>query len=59
MHMKVTQMTHILAPGTLLLLAVSGFGQVGSSTPGWFEFDVPGLDAPDGSPADMGWPQWR
>lgn len=30
-------------------------GQVGATTPGWFVFDVPGLDAPDGSPADVSW----
>lgn len=30
-------------------------GQVDASTPGWFVFDVPGLDAPDGSPADISW----
>ena len=48
-------MTHALAPCAFLLLAVSCFGQVDSSTQGWFEFDVPGLDVPDGSPADMSW----
>lgn len=29
--------------------------QVDASTPGWFVFDVPGLDVPDGSPTDMSW----
>ena len=53
--MKVTPMNHILVSCTLLLLAAPSFGQVDSSTPGWFEFDVPGLDVPDGSPVDMSW----
>ena len=48
-------MTHVPAPCALLLLAVSCFAQVDSSTPGWFEFDIPGLDVPDGSPTDMSW----
>ena len=29
--------------------------QVNSSTSGWFIFDMPGLEVPDGSPVDMSW----
>ena len=45
---------HIPAFFSLTLLAVSCFGQVDSSTPGWFEFDVPGLGIIAASVLDMG-----
>ncbi len=44
---------HCLA-GLVLSLAVARCGaQVDAETPGWFEFAMPGLDAPDGTFADM------
>jgi hypothetical protein len=42
-----------LALAFAALFAFHAFGQVGTATPGWFVFDVPGLDVPANSPVDL------
>ena len=48
-------MLRLLVAVGVCVIATRCFAQVDSSTPGWFEFDVPGLDVPDGSPVDISW----
>jgi hypothetical protein len=42
-----------LCAGLLLAASGAGYGQVAPGTPGWFEFDVPGLAAPEGAEVDL------
>lgn len=42
-----------LALALATLFAFHAFGQVDTATPGWFVFDVPGLEVPEGSPVDL------
>ena len=37
----------------LALIAVAARSQVDETTPGWFAFDMPGLDAATGTPVDL------
>lgn len=48
-------MKRVLIVFGLGVVAFQCGAQVSTSTPGWFEFDVPGLDVPDNSPVDMSW----
>lgn len=44
-----------LALAFAILSVLPAFAQVDTSTPGWFVFDVPGLEMPEGSPVDLGY----
>ncbi|MBT4814891.1 MAG: cellulase family glycosylhydrolase [Lentisphaerae bacterium] len=46
-------MVRHLAAALVLAMASYSHGQVTSSTPGWFEFDMPGLAVPDGAAVDL------
>jgi len=45
-------MRHLAAFAALFCLATA-FAQVNEETPGWFAFDIPGLEAPSGTPVDL------
>jgi hypothetical protein len=48
-------MKRILFVFAVCVVAARCGAQVSTSTPGWFEFDMPGLEVPEGSPVDMSW----
>ncbi|MBT3291783.1 MAG: cellulase family glycosylhydrolase, partial [Victivallales bacterium] len=45
-------MRHLAAFAALFSLSTA-LGQVNENTPGWFAFDMPGLEAPSGTPVDL------